>query len=91
MESWNMPAEIVVALRQQNNPAYQGEHAVYAKLLYLARQLLANKGMGYGTVHAIPDAVFKDLHINRETAEITIENILSSADDLEAIAAKIQG
>ncbi len=91
MESWNMPAEIVVALRQQNNPAYQGEHAVYAKLLYLARQLLANKGMGYGTVHAIPDAVFKDLHINRETAEITIENILSSADDLEAIAASIQG
>lgn len=91
MEFWNMPEEVVVALRHQNNPYYEGEHAAYPKLIYLAKQLLANKGFAIGAPEEIPDALFESLHLDRESAEITVENILESADDLEAIAEKIQG
>lgn len=91
MQAWNMPQEIVVAMRHQNNPGFQGEHAAYPRLIFVARQLLINKGYGHGLYQEIPDHVFEDLHLDPETAAITIENILESASDLEAIAAKIQG
>lgn len=91
MQSWNMPQEIVVAMRQQNNPFYEGEHAAYAKLVFVARQLLINKGYTYGHYQDIPRTVYDELHLDEETAQITVENILESAADLESIAEKIQG
>lgn len=90
MEIWSMPGEVVAAIRHQNNPHYQGEFSAYPKLIFVARQLLANKGFSNGTYQEIPDTLFEELHLDRETAEITVENILESADDLEAIADKIQ-
>lgn len=91
MESWSMPEEVVAAMRHQNNPFYQGPHAAYPKLIYLARQLLANKGFGHGIVTEIPDSLFSDLHLDRTTANITVDNILESGAELNAIAKKIQG
>lgn len=91
LEAWNMPEEVVIALRHQHNPFYKGEHAAYPKLLYLARQLLINKGFGHGVNAPIPESIFEDLHLDRATANITVDNILESAEDLDAIAAKIQG
>lgn len=86
MEVWHMPPEMAVALRQQDNIQYNGEHAVYAKLLFTARQMLANKGFGNRDSSYIPDKVFEALHLDRATAEITVENILESSDDLDGIA-----
>lgn len=86
MEVWHMPQEIVVALRQQDNVQYDGEHAVYAKLLFVARQMLANKGFGERDAALIPDRMLESLHLDRATAEVTVENILESSDDLDAIA-----
>lgn len=91
MEAWNMPDEIVVAMRQQNNPFYEGEHSAYPKLIYVARQMLFNKGFPGGTYQAIPNSVFESLHLDKDAAEITVENILESSEDLDAIAEKIQG
>lgn len=91
MDAWNMPVEVVIAMRQQNNPNYQGEHRAYPKLIFIAKQLLINKGYSHGLYHDIPNALYEDLHLNPETADITVENILESATDLEAIAAHIQG
>lgn len=90
MEVWHMPQEVIQALRHQNNPYYQGPHAAYAKLVYVARQLLANKGFANGVYRELPDSVFADLHLDPNTAHITIENLLESADDLKSIADKIQ-
>lgn len=89
MQIWNMPEEIVVALRHQNNPLYRGEHCVYAKIIYVARQLLANHGFG-GNYQDLPAPLLEELHLDIETANITVENILESADDLYAIAEKMQ-
>lgn len=91
LQTWNMPQEIVVAMRQQNNPRYSGEHAAYPKLIFIARQLLINKGYCHGLYQDLPEALFEDLHLDPETADITVQNILESATDLEAIAAHIQG
>lgn len=91
LESWHMPEEVVIAMRHQNNPNYQGEHSSYPKLIYVARQLLANKGLGHGAYQEIPAKVYEDLHLDPVTASITVDNILESSHDLQAIAEKIQG
>lgn len=41
MQIWGMPAELKVAVSEQNNPDYSGEHATYAHLVQLAALLLA--------------------------------------------------
>ncbi|MDO6423889.1 aminoacyl-tRNA deacylase and HDOD domain-containing protein [Saccharophagus degradans] len=89
--NWNMPEEVIVALRQQNNLDFKGEHNVYSKLIYVAKQLLAEKGFGSSYPQALPDSLFQELHLDRETAEITIENILESGSDLNEIAEKMRG
>lgn len=89
MELWSMPEEIVVGLRQQSNPNYQGEHAVYAKLVYLARALLRQHNIGTGPCEEIPDALFDELHLTRAKAEATVANVIESADDLEHIASAL--
>lgn len=91
MQAWKMPVEVVTALRQQNNPDYQGEHAAYPKLIFIARQMLINKGYSHGVYQEIPESLFDELHLDAQTADITVENILESASDLESIAEKIQG
>jgi HD-like signal output (HDOD) protein/prolyl-tRNA editing enzyme YbaK/EbsC (Cys-tRNA(Pro) deacylase) len=86
MEVWNMPEEMVVALRQQDNAQYDGEHAAYAQILFVARQMLANKSFGDHEATLIPDKIFEKLHLDRATAEITVDNILEANDDLDALA-----
>lgn len=91
MEVWNMPEEIVTALRHQNNPEYDGDHAKYAKLLYVARQMLINHGLCNGTHTAIAPELFDQLYLDKRTAEISVENIIESKDDLFDIAEKTRG
>lgn len=91
MDNWSMPAEVVVALRQLHNPKYDGEFAVYSKLVHLAQSMLANAGYSQVIARPIPPRLFQELHLDEKTARITTENILESGDDLDAIAEKMRG
>jgi HD-like signal output (HDOD) protein/prolyl-tRNA editing enzyme YbaK/EbsC (Cys-tRNA(Pro) deacylase) len=86
MSLWSMPEEVVVGLRHQNNPHYQGEYAVYAKLIFVAQRLLHQHNIGRGPKMAIPAQVFADLHLDPEKADATVTNIIESSDDLKHIA-----
>ncbi|MBB3169866.1 HDOD domain-containing protein [Simiduia aestuariiviva] len=89
MELWNMPEEVVFALRYQNQPDCQGELAAYAKLLFVARRLLAQRGMPCGPRLEVPAQVYLDLHLDPVKAEATIDNILESSAELEHIASQM--
>lgn len=91
LETWNMPSEVVTAIRQQHNPNFQGEHAEYAHLIYVAEQLLARHGMSNRVPAPIPQRIFDHLHIDPETAEVTVANVLESSEELHNIAAKMTG
>jgi len=91
LEAWNLPAEVVTAIRYQHNPLVEIPHNEYCKLNYLATQMLANKGVNGKYFQAIDDSIYASLHLDRVTAETTVENILDSAADLEAISAQMQG
>ena len=86
MSLWSMPEEVVIGLRHQNNPHYQGEYHVYAKLIFVAQRLLQQQDIGRGPKVAIPPQVFEDLHLDPEKAYTTVTNIIESSDDLKHIA-----
>lgn len=91
LDNWNMPQEVVTALRQKYNVDYDGEYSEYAKLAYVAHYQLANLGFGDSLGGEIPEKMFSDLHLDPETARTTVENILESGEDLNEIAKKMQG
>lgn len=86
MSLWSMPEEVVIGLRQQNNPDYNGEYQSYSKLILVARRLLAQHNLGIGPTKAIPDHIFTDLHLDPEKANTTVANIIESSKDLAHIA-----
>src|SRR5690606_30405974 len=86
MSLWSMPEEVVVALRQQNNPDYNGPYAEYAKLLFVAQRLLHQHNIGAGPKLDIPEHVFAELHLDPEKAQTTVANSIESEEDLKLIA-----
>lgn len=89
MDLWAMPEEVVVGLRQQSNPNYQGEEAIYGKLVYIAKVLLRQHDIGTGPCEAIPDSLFAELHLTRAKAEASVINVIESTDELEHIASAL--
>lgn len=64
--TWGLPNEMCIAVRQQHNPHYTGEHFKYANLLYLAEQYLQpNWEQG---LTRIPAAVYDRLQLLPEDA-----------------------
>lgn len=86
MSLWSMPEEVVIGLRHQNNPNFQGENSQYAKLIFVAQRLLHQHNIGQGPKLEIPQSVFDDLHLDPEKAQQTVQNILESSEDLKHIA-----
>jgi len=86
MENWGMPDEVVTAIRYQKNPAFEGDHAMYARVLWLGRQLLTNKGIALGAGEPIPQQVFDELGLNREKVDERFEELVNNKDGVMAMA-----
>ncbi|MFT6905267.1 MAG: HD-like signal output (HDOD) protein/prolyl-tRNA editing enzyme YbaK/EbsC (Cys-tRNA(Pro) deacylase) [Oleiphilaceae bacterium] len=86
MSVWNMPEEVITALRHQKNPESADEHAQYACLLQLTHHLLASHGLLPGGPQEIDDSLYETLYISKEKAEEAVERLLDSQEDVAAIA-----
>jgi HD-like signal output (HDOD) protein/prolyl-tRNA editing enzyme YbaK/EbsC (Cys-tRNA(Pro) deacylase) len=89
MSLWSMPEEITQGLRHQNNPDYQGEYARYAKLIFVAKRLLLQEGVGRGPRLSIPEEIFVELKLDPEKARATVANVIESAAELDNIALQL--
>ncbi len=85
MQQWRMPEDVVVALRSQHNPDYEGEFSTCANLLYVATRSLRSRGFGDGAWEEPHDEVFERLGINAEAAHTVTENLLEKVDDLSEL------
>lgn len=84
LRNWDMPEEVSIAVRFQNDPDYAGPHALYANLLCLALHLLAAQGIGAGPLDRVTPALFERLGLERQTAEAAL------AATFQAVAASGQ-
>ena len=86
MENWGMPDEVTLAIRYQKNRDYQGAHSVYARLLWLGRQLLTARGVAMGASEPIGQEVYDELGLNRELVEEQFDELVARKDNVMAMA-----
>ncbi|PIE41807.1 MAG: histidine kinase [Gammaproteobacteria bacterium] len=86
MDSWGMPEEVVKAIRWGQSQDYNGDHSEYAKIIYVAVNLLKAKGLYQGNPEPIPPQLFADLNLDPADAESACEKILDKKDDLLSMA-----
>ncbi len=86
MENWGMPDEVTLAIRYQKNPVYDGPHNVYARLLWLGRQLLTERGVALGAGEPVDQSVFDELGLDRESVEEQFDELVNSKDSIMAMA-----
>ena len=86
MQNWGMPHEVNLAIRYQKNPGYDGPDAVYAKLLWLGRQLLIERGVALGAGQDVPSELYESLGLNREKVEEQFDQLVESKDVVMAMA-----
>ena len=86
MDLWNMPEEVVVAIRHQKNADYDGAHQGYANALCLARALLAERGIPLGPPQSIPDELYERLNVPRERLGEEMDALLENADQVASMA-----
>ncbi|WP_150912276.1 aminoacyl-tRNA deacylase and HDOD domain-containing protein [Marinobacter halotolerans] len=86
MQNWGMPDEVNLAIRYQKNPGYDGPYSVYAKLLWLGRQLLIERGVALGAGQEVPSELYESLGLDREKVEEQFDQLVESKDVVMAMA-----
>jgi len=82
MHQWQMPAELVVGLRQMHNAEYDHDHSAYANLLFIAVRLLRQRGVGDGPSEQIPESVYHRLGLLPEDAAEAVDALLEKQESL---------
>ncbi|XOZ35137.1 HDOD domain-containing protein [Halomonadaceae bacterium KBTZ08] len=86
MGLWNMPDEVVTAIRHQKNPDYAGEYAAYANALYMARALLVERGVRLGPQLPVPDSLYERLKLPRERVAEEMDILVENSDSVASMA-----
>jgi len=86
MQLWNMPAEVCMALRFQNESEYEGEHCVYPHLIFIAMRLLRHHGIGDAPPEEIPLALYQRYDLDPVKVAEAIAKVVSSGEDIRKMA-----
>ncbi len=86
MSVWNMPAEVITALRHQKTSEYNGPNAEYPALLAVTQHWFTRKGVFGGQVSELAPEVYERLHLDPEAAEAAIDRLLENRDEVASMA-----
>lgn len=89
MEAWNMPREIIEAVREHHNPDYAGDYAVFANLVCLANRLLKRLGIGDAETTELPAVLLERIGITADQAESALAKVLQNHEGLQFMARKM--
>lgn len=86
LERWNLPEEIVTAVRHHHDPQYQGPHEVYVHLVLLADRLLKGLDLGDAESADLPRESLEILQIQELQAVMAMGHILQGVEGLNVMA-----
>lgn len=86
MSVWNMPPEVITALRHQKNRAYEGPHAEFANLLCLTEQVLARHGILNSATGPLSASLLEKFHLTEEDADAAILALLENKNEVSGVA-----
>ncbi len=89
-KQWGIPDEVCTAIRYQNEPGYNGEHSTLSRLLYISSRMLRQYDLNDAPFEPIPESLMAELNINQDKAEMALEKVLESKEDLQEMATYVK-
>ena len=86
MAVWNMPEEVITALRHQKDSNYEGDHKEFANLLCLTEQLLTKYGVTPGVHTGVSQNLLAQFHLTEEEACQPFETLLENQSEVSSMA-----
>ena len=86
MAVWNMPEEVITALRHQKDSNYEGDHKEFANLLCLTEQLLTKYGVTPGVHTGVSQNLLAQFHLTEEEACQPFETLLENQNEVSSMA-----
>lgn len=86
MESWNMPEEVVSAIRHHKNSTAAEDHPEYSQVLWLAKQLLIQRGIELGVGGPVDPAVYRELGLDAKQVGERFDQLVAKRADVLAMA-----
>lgn len=89
MQSWDMPTEVIVTVREHHNKDFDGDFALYPQLVQVANRLLKRHGLGDAESGELPAQLLEATYMSEELAERVLGQMLEGCDGLDFIANQI--
>lgn len=86
---WNMPSEINAAILHHHSMDYAGPHKEYARLVYLADNLLAQHNIGEAADDEVSDDFIQQLGLTRQQINNALEKTIKDRDELDNMARQL--
>ena len=86
MQAWNMPDEVVYAIREHHNEHYHDIHSVYPNLILIANRLLKEVEMGDEQSSEIPESLLLSLQLKRDDLSSIFEQVMDVGQGLDYMA-----
>lgn len=86
---WNLPTEVVNALRWQHTPNFKGEHSQYANLLCVTNQLLSPHLSHYTPQDSQSKEIYEQLQLDPQEAQDALTVILEKSEALKAMSGEL--
>jgi len=86
MQSWNMPDEVIAAVRWHHSEDCTEPHAEYANLVLIANRLLPHIGLAEGHNNRLPALAMFTLGLTRDQAHEALARVESSMAELDTLA-----
>lgn len=89
MRSWNMPDELVAAIRNHHDEEFVGAFAIYPNLVLLANRLLASHRIGDEHSDELPGDLLARLGLTEHDARTALDAVMEHAEGLEVMASRL--
>lgn len=86
MGNWMIADEVVHGVRFQKYPQYEGDHYVFANLVYLTRALLIDNGVRLGATVSVPATMYTRLGLDPKEAQSRIGSLLKQDERIMSMA-----
>lgn len=89
MEAWDMPGELITAIKEHHNEQYNGVHAVYANLVLIANRLLSAVGSGDEVSNKLPVEIMRNIGLTENRAREIAEEVMDKRENLDYMAVQM--
>lgn len=89
MKSWNMPEELITAVRWHHHEDTWRDYAIYSNLVLVSNRLLRRINIGDATQLVIPESILDTLGIEEEDAFRALDLIVADEVELNTIAQQL--